>query len=173
MDNLEIWKDIPEYEGLYQVSNFGNVKSLARRNKNRVNQEKLMKLKLNSSGYYQVWLCKNNHNKGFFVHRLVALVFIPNENNLPEVNHIDAIKTNNIISNLEWCSHVDNMKHANKLGLISTKEMTKSKRKYTKNDLHKVLELKTANKSHRQISKDTGIHKSTVKRMIDKKYDCL
>ena len=74
MDNLEIWKDIPEYEGLYQVSNLGKVKSLARKNKNRVNQEKLMKLKLNSSGYYQVWLCKNNQDKGFFVHRLLAFI---------------------------------------------------------------------------------------------------
>lgn len=173
MSEQEIWVDVPNYEGLYQVSNLGNVKSLFRRNKNRVNQEKLMKFKLNSSGYYQVWLCKNNYDKGFFVHRLVALAFIPNENNLSEVNHIDAIKTNNVVSNLEWCSHTDNMKHANKLGLISTKEMTESKRKYTKIDLDKVLELRAANKSHIQISKDTGIHKSTVKRMVDKKYNYL
>ena len=173
MDNLEIWKDIPEYENLYQISNLGRVKSLSRRNKKRVNQEKFMKLILNSYGYYQVWLCKNNQSKGFLVHRLVALAFIPNENNLSEVNHIDAIKTNNVVSNLEWCSHTDNMKHANKLGLISTKEMTESKRKYTKIDLDKVLELRAANKSHIQISKDTGIHKSTVKRMVDKKYNYL
>ena len=174
MDNIvEIWKDIPEYEGLYQVSNLGNIKSLSRRNKKRVNQERLMKLKLNSSGYYQVWLYKNNKDRGFFVHRLVALVFIPNKNNLPEVNHIDAIKINNVVSNLEWCTHLQNMKHANNLGLISTKEMTESKRKYTKNDLDRVIELRNLNKSHREISKQTGIHKSTVKRMIDKSYDYL
>lgn len=173
MSEQEIWIDVPNYEGLYQVSNLGNVKSLFRRNKNRVNQERLMKLKLNSSGYYQVWLCKNNHDKGFFVHRLVALAFITNENYLPEVNHIDAVKTNNVVSNLEWCSHLDNMKHANSLGLITIKEMTEAKRKYTKNDLDKALELKAVNKSHREISKETGVHKSTVKRMIDKGYDYL
>lgn len=171
MDNLEIWKDVPNYEGLYQVSNLGNVKSLARKNKNRVNREKIMKLKLNNSGYYQVWLCKNNKSKGFFVHRLIALTFVPNLNNFPEVNHIDAVKTNNKVSNLEWCTHMDNMKHANNLGLISIKEMTEAKRKYTQVDLNMVLELNKLNKSHKEISKETGIHKSTVKRMIDKNYN--
>ena len=171
MDNLEIWKDIPNHEGLYQVSNLGNVKSLARRNKNRVNKETIMRLRLNDFGYYQVWLCKNNKSKGFFVHRLVALTFLPNINNLKEVNHIDAVKTNNNVSNLEWCNHADNMRHANNLGLISIKEMTKAKRKYTDIDLNRVIELRKANKSHNEISKKTGIHKSTVKRMIDKGYD--
>lgn len=172
MEN-EIWKDVPEYEGLYQISNLGNIKSLSRRNKNRINQEKLMKLKLNSSGYYQVWLCKNNKDKGFFVHRLVALAFISNENNFPEVNHIDTVKINNTTSNLEWCTHSYNMKHANSLGLISIKKMTESKIKYTKNDLNKVIELKNLNKSHREISEQTGVHISTVKRMIDKKCNYL
>lgn len=93
----EIWKDILGYEGLYQVSNFGRVKSL------KFGKERILKLTKDKDGYLIVNLYKNNKSKTFKVHRLVAEAFIPNPDNLPQVNHKDEDKSNNILSNLEWC----------------------------------------------------------------------
>ena len=94
---MEEWRDIIEYEGLYQISNKGRVKSLGN-NKNR--KEKILSLKP-INGYMRVFLYKNGKPKPYSVHRLVAIAFIPNPNNYPEVNHIDEDKTNNIVENLE------------------------------------------------------------------------
>lgn len=100
MNENEIFVDIEGYEGLYQVSNLGRVKSL---NYNHTNQEKIIKFGENKDGYLLVSLCKNGKSKTCKVHRLVANAFLENLNNLPQVNHIDENKTNNIVSNLEWC----------------------------------------------------------------------
>lgn len=100
----EIWRDIKGYEGLYQVSNLGNVKSLCY---NKTKISKLLRIYKNSnndSGYYRTSLNKNGIRKHFYVHRLVGEAFIPNPNNLPCVNHIDEDKSNNCVENLEWCS---------------------------------------------------------------------
>lgn len=104
----EIWKNIPEYNGLYQVSNMGRVKSL---NYKGTGKEKILKPATNKEGYLRVGLCKDGKRKRFRIHRLVAIHFIPNPNNLPEVNHIDENKTNNCVENLEWCDRVYNINH--------------------------------------------------------------
>lgn len=98
----EIWKDITGYCGKYQVSTFGNVRSL---NFNRTGRCKNLKFKVSKDGYFCVALygC-GEKQKWFFVHRLVAQEFIPNTNNLPFVNHIDEDKKNNNVENLEWCT---------------------------------------------------------------------
>lgn len=104
----EIWKDIPKYEGIYEISNYGRIKN-----------KKTGKLKSQRNtfkGYLQVGL-SNKGDKTFRVHRLVAEAFIPNPNNLPQVNHKDGNKKNNRVDNLEWISNYDNMQHAIKLGL--------------------------------------------------------
>lgn len=98
----EVWKDIEGYEGLYQVSNKGNVKSL---NYNKTKKEKKLKPGIVGSGYLQVNLCKNKTIKHFLVHRLVANAFLPNPQNFPCVNHIDECKTNNVVTNIEWCTN--------------------------------------------------------------------
>ena len=97
----EIWKDIEGYEGLYQVSNLGNVKSL---NYRQTKREKILKSVNDKDGYLFVSLCKNSVIKHYSIHRLVADVFIDNPNNYPQVNHKDENKTNNNVDNLEWCS---------------------------------------------------------------------
>lgn len=97
---FEQWLPIEGYEELYQISNFGRVKSL---NYNHTKQERILKPSTNQYGYQQVHLCKDGKQKMLSVHRLVANAFIPNFNNLPQVNHIDEVKTNNHVSNLEWC----------------------------------------------------------------------
>ena len=96
----EIWKDIEGYEKLYQVSNLGNVKSL---NYRHTGKEKLLKTAKDKDGYLRVGLYKDGKTKNCSVHRLVAFAFIPNPDNLPQVNHIDENKQNNISSNLEFC----------------------------------------------------------------------
>ena len=106
----EIWKDIEGYESLYQVSNLGRVKSLARNTGNQyANADRILKQKVCKTGYMSVGLVKDKRQKHFFVHRLVAMAFIPNPDNLPQVNHKDEDKTNNCVENLEWCTIQHNM----------------------------------------------------------------
>lgn len=114
----EVWKDIKGYEGLYQISNLGNVKSLKRKSLNfKCEKDKILINCKTSQGYEKVMLCKNKQVKNQMIHRLVAKAFIPNPNNLLEINHIDGDKTNNKVSNLEWCTRSENIKHAYELGL--------------------------------------------------------
>ena len=98
----EIWKDIQGYEGLYQVSNLGRVKSL---NYNKTSKSKILSPGKNKTRYLSVCLFKNKKGKVFYVHRLVAQAFIDNPNNYPEVNHKDENPSNNHVNNLEWCTH--------------------------------------------------------------------
>ena len=113
----EIWKDIPGYEGYYQVSNLGNIKALARVVKARANsvltfKEKPIKIFTYKNLKYQyVALSKDGKMKKFKFHRVIATAFIPNPNNYPFINHINAIRDDNRIENLEWCTHSHNMKH--------------------------------------------------------------
>lgn len=113
---IEIFKDIKEYENLYQISNFGNVKSLPKGDGNG-NRERLLKFESiirNHTTYYRVTLSKNGKTKRFLVHRLVAQHFLDNPYNKPMINHIDNNGTNNKINNLEWCTASENMQHSHR-----------------------------------------------------------
>lgn len=114
---MEIWKDIKGYEGLYQVSNYGRVRSL---NYNRTFKCVILKQN-NVRGYKQVGLHKNGNLKNFFVHRLVATAFIPNPENLQEVNHKDENPQNNNVENLEWCDRRYNINYLNRNKKVSDK----------------------------------------------------
>ena len=101
---MEIWKDIPGYEGIYQVSNWGNVRNINYRGTGSV---KLLTPTL-SVGYPRVGLSKNGGVRGFHVHRLVGLAFIPNPHGYDCINHKDENRTNNRVENLEWCTKAYN-----------------------------------------------------------------
>lgn len=107
MEKVEIWKDIPDYPN-YQVSNYGRIKSL---NYKRSGKEKILKPQPNNKGYLRIALSKNGNSTLFFVHRLVASVFLKNDNNLPIINHKDENPSNNHVDNLEWCNHSYNMNY--------------------------------------------------------------
>lgn len=107
----EIFKDIKGYEGLYQISNLGRVKSLECTINNRIYPEKILQNCDNGRGYFAIRLCKNGSQKTFSIHRLVATTFIPNPNNYKEVNHIDSDTSNNCVNNLQWCDRKTNIQH--------------------------------------------------------------
>jgi hypothetical protein len=118
----EVWKDVPGYEGMYQASNTGKIKSLTRivnssyGSKMRITG-KIKKLCQKPNGYVYVGLSKNGETRSYRVHRLIAMAFIENKSNLSDVNHKNGKKNDNRLSNLEWCSPSQNSIHAYEMNL--------------------------------------------------------
>lgn len=140
---MEIWKDIEGYEGLYQVSNEGRVKSLQREivykdGRKKVLEEKILHNLLSDLGYYHVILSKNGVPKRYKVHRLVAKAFIANPNNLPVINHKDENPKNNVVENLEWCTQGYNVRYGT---MIERGRQTQ----FNREDLSKEVEQYTLN----------------------------
>ena len=121
----EIWCPIKGYEGLYEVSDKGMVKSIG------YGKERILSPGKLQNGYLRVNLCKNGEKKNLLVHRLVAQAFIPNPDNLPQVNHRDEDKTNNSVQNLEWCDRKYNNNYGNRNQMVSMK-LSKPVLQYTK-----------------------------------------
>ena len=156
MDNLveEIWKDIPTYEGIYQASNLGKIKSLERiaikkYRGNRVVKERIMLGTINEDGYLKVHFKNNNRNNSYFIHRLIAQTFIDNPYNKEQINHKDGNKLNNKVDNLEWVTNLENQQHA-----------WRNRLKYYKgqNDI-KVLQFNMDNKFIKEYKSITDAHK--------------
>ena len=125
---MEIWKDIPGFEGLYQASNEGRIRSLTRQVYNYIKPGRILKSNIKNSGYLYLSISNgNNKFKHANVHRLVALAFIPNPDSKPQVNHKDGNRLNNNVDNLEWCTAKENINHSldsrrYKIGLQKKKE---------------------------------------------------
>ena len=119
MDAIEIWKPIPGFEQYYEASSFGRVKRKAgwRRGTwgKQFIQEKILVPHDCGRGYCQVKLCVNGNKSQPSLHRLIAKTFIPNPNNLPQVNHKDGNKLNNRVDNLEWCTCAENSQHRSRI----------------------------------------------------------
>lgn len=172
--NTEIWKDIENFEGLYQISNLGRVRSVDRvvhildpksnREYDRHFPECIKSTNLDTKGYVMVTLKKDGKTSRYRIHRLVAKAFIPNPNNLPQVNHKDENKENNCMSNLEWCTNDYNGTYGTRILRISEKRRGKS----TRNSI-KVEILGIVYESLTKAGQAIGVSGDTIKRRIENK----
>jgi Mn-dependent DtxR family transcriptional regulator len=156
------WRPVLGYEGLYEVSNYGEVKSLTRKRSCGkgfyYQEERILKQTFTTTGYKKVELSKDGKRKSLKVHRLVAIAFIPNPFNKEEVNHIDGDKINNNVNNLEWVTSSENSIHAIKTGL------KKIKYNYSKELLYDMYVTK--NMTMADIARELGIDAPSVKRCL-------
>lgn len=163
--SIEIYKDIPDYEGLYQASNFGNIRRLLKNNKYRI-----LKLIDHNNGYFNVHLCKNNNSKMCRLHRLILFAFVGPCPKGMECRHLDGNRHNNRIDNLVWGSHVENIddrrKHGRNNGVPPI--MTGSKNpasKLKEEDIPKIRQLIKDGLSDIKIGKIFNVSKSTISRI--------
>jgi hypothetical protein len=149
-DIKEIWVEIKNYEGLYEASNLGRVRNA---------DGLILKQHINTHGYLQCNLSKNNVKKAFRIHRIIADSFIPNPKRKEQVNHLDGVKTNNYVNNLEWCTRIENMRHANENGLIN------KVKKLSHPDVVEIRENKH-NLTHAELGKMYGVSQTQISRII-------
>lgn len=161
---IEVWKPIINYEGIYEISNLGKIKSFPKDRfcfgHKRTESTKLIKTDtFHPSGYRFVTLIKDKVRKSYAVHRLVGIHFIDNPENLPQINHKDTIKTNNIYSNLEWCTNFYNQQHAIENGLVNyVKGEKHGGAKLKEIDIPVIRRLFSEGLNKHQIAEIYGIH---------------
>ena len=168
---MEVFKEVKDYEGIYFVSNLGNVKSVdhycSGRNGSGKQSGRILKQHICFKGYSRVSLSFNGKRFSTGAHRLVALTFIPNTENKPQVNHINGIKTDNRVENLEWCTNKENQIHAiiNKL----VKHNTCEKHHMSKLTNKQVLNIRGLYKigfTNKELAKDHNISNSAMSKIL-------
>lgn len=166
MENKEIFKDIKGYEGLYQISNLGKVKRIPRNivNKNGYSLLKEMFLTpyVDDVGYFRIGLKLNSKTTHRRIHRLIATTFIPNPENKPQVNHINGIKTDNRLENLEWVTSLENTNHAIKAGLIKRNGENNASSKLIEIQVLDIKERLKKGETGSSIAKIYNVHASTI-----------
>ena len=167
--DYEIWKEIKNYEGFYEVSSLGRVRSLTRYIKQKNNSKKkiagkILKPIANKNGYLMVTLSKDCKGKRYFVHRLVADAFILNKNNKKEVNHIDENPKNNKVNNLEWVTHLENSNYGTR-----GKRISKNLKEWCKKNRVKKVKQVSLNgifikewESAKDVQKELGINSKGI-----------
>lgn len=169
----EVWKDITGFYGYYQVSNLGNLKSLSRKVKHSSGSLKILKEKisigaLDGKGYLIATLSKTNTSTRELMHRLVAKEFLSNDSNLPQVNHKDGIKTNNNVTNLEWCTASYNVQHSfdNKLQIATCGENNHNS-KFTQKEVDFIRHIsKKHNLTQEFLAEVTGVSSTTIHHIL-------
>lgn len=167
----EIWKDIPGYEGRYQISNCGQVKSLKAWNGRYQiysKREKILKSSKTKAGYLLIRLSLDNKGSTYLIHRLVAQAFVLNPLVKPCVNHKDGNKLNNYWWNLNWCTYSENEKHAYRIGLKTRKGEYNTMAKLKTKQIKEIRKLK-GKMSQRDIGKIYGVNQSCISDIINKK----
>ena len=154
--NDEVWKDVPGYEGLYKVSSHGRVYSSV--------TNKIMKSSESSHGYLVVQLSNHGKSREWKVHRLVAISFIPNPFNLPQVNHKDLDKKNNFVENLEWCTLKFNIEHASRNGrrTAGATGTLSPNHKLTESDVREIRRQLNLGISGAQIARKYNVDNTTI-----------
>jgi len=160
---MEIWKDVKGFEGHYQISSFGRVKSLKR------GRELIMTNVESNLGYLRVKLLKDGKEYPFPVHRLVGLNFLDIVNDKNEINHIDGNKKNNHLLNLEWCNRSENMRHADRTGLrVMLKGQRNHKSKLT-DDQIRIIRNERNGIYQKDIAKEFNMTQQTISKIINGK----
>lgn len=167
---MEIWKDIDGYHGVYKVSNFGRIKSIAKTvitgaggRIKRFFPEAIIKPYLNPKDQYlYVKLCRDGKYQSFKVHRLVGIAFKDNPLNLAEINHLNGDKVNNYASNLEWSTHIDNVRHAFRTGLVNHRGEKNAKSKFTWTQVRVIREAVKAGYLQKDIAKYFKVAHNTI-----------
>lgn len=177
----EIWKDIPGFEGFYQVSNFGNVKTVGRYGYNPGSRrtkpfkfwikERVLRPDVNTSGYKYVILCVDSNKKPIMIHTAVAITFLGERTKNMSIDHIDGNKMNNCVSNLEYVTYRENNLRAYRTGCKKIgRESSKSKIK-TEEQEDRIIYLRYIEKlTYNEISKIMGVSKTTVYRCLLRRY---
>ena len=158
---MEEWRDIPEYEGYYQANDKGEIRNC--------NRGSSMTSHIHRTGYYQVTLTKDKVRKNWKLHRIVALTFIPNPENKPCVNHKNGDKSDNTISNLEWCTYKENNDHAvsnslwvarrgEEVGKLTEEEVLDIREKYATGDY-----------TQKSLGEEYGIHQGHITKIVNLK----
>ncbi len=156
----ETWKDIKDYEDLYQISNFGRIKSFIKYNGTKC---RILKQNKYGRGYFFIILYKNKKRKYKLIHRLILESFKPIENSDNfECNHVDGNKENNFVENLEWCTPSENIKHAFEIGLKSNKGEKNPNTKLTKQKIIQIKLLIEKKLKQKEIAKISGVSQQTI-----------
>lgn len=171
----EIWRDIPGYEGYYQVSNIGRVRSLDRIKCDGIRMRgRIKKTHYDACGYEMIQLRKDGAFKHLSVHRLVAQAFIPNPDNLPQVNHIDEIRNHNTVENLEWCTveYNQNYGHRKEKASKSATGVNNARTKLTERDVREIRSIYIPgdkNYCKRILAEKYGVSYHTITAIVTKR----
>lgn len=165
MDELkEEWKDVIGYEDLYQISNFGRIKSI------KYEYDKILKTNLTNSGYLELTLHKNKKLKHKTIHRLVAIHFVDNPENKKEVNHKDGNKLNNYAYNLEWNTPLENTKHSIETGLCKKNGEYNPMNKLTETEVMEIKnKYKTKKYTQENLANEYNISRTNISLIINNK----
>lgn len=157
----EIWKDIKGYEGLYQVSNLGEIR--------RTKTKRIKKATDNGNGYLHITLCKNGERKNYYIHRIVADAFIDNFNNCKEIDHVDYNRKNNNVSNLRRISHKENIRHSiiNRKKLIGKDENSNCGERYIckRNNCYEITFKKKYYGRYKTLEKAIEVRNNLIERV--------
>lgn len=159
----EIWKPIGGYEGFYEVSNKGRIKSLGRKGSGCSGEDRIIRTPNGNNRYCTFAISIKGKRKQLQLHRVVAIAFIPNTENKPEVNHINAVKTDNTVENLEWCSSSENTIHGLGLGIMNTAKGTqKPNARFTEGEVKIIKEKLSRGVKGSDIAKEYGVNKVLI-----------
>jgi hypothetical protein len=173
--NTEIWKSVKGYEGHYEVSSFGRVKSMPRFKKARNGalthpiKERILRQAKTKDGYYCVVLCKDSNPVTFRTHRIIAQAFIKNPKGKPQVNHKDRNRLNNSVDNLEWCTDSENIVHGLKNRPCRANGNNANNVKLTKDQVLSIRALHKAGCTTYSLAKQFNVHNSNIGYIVNRK----